>query len=329
MLHRLAFACTWVSVLGASASLCAQADRAAPRGLVTAILLEAPKTGRARIECSARGVERVDAASGALVARFDLPTRCFTGVAHSAGFLFAGGEAGKRGVVHAVDAKGRCITSLEVADDVVVALARHRDLLAVASADGSVVLVRCAEDLSALRVERRLPSHRGGASAVAFDATGRFFASGGRDGVVRLHDFARESLEGTATCREIASHTGAVLALAFAENGELYSSSADAALRVHDSEGRLLRSWLRIARDLRAMVVLADQVVLAGGDGRLHCIDRRGDGRNALAAPGGGRAEALCSLVLEPESGLAFAGTRDAVLRFRLSAVDERGEARR
>ncbi|HMQ23033.1 MAG TPA: hypothetical protein PKE00_11125, partial [Planctomycetota bacterium] len=151
--------------------------------------------------------------------------------------------------------------------------------------------------------------------------------------VVRLHDFARESLEGTATCREIASHTAAVLALAFAENGELYSSSADGALRVHDSEGRLLRSWLRIARDLRAMVVLADQVVLAGGDGRLHCVERYREGRRSFTATGSGRAEALCSLVLDVPSGLAFAGTRDAVLRFDLAAVvgdgGKGGEARR
>ncbi|MCB9880902.1 MAG: hypothetical protein H6832_09880 [Planctomycetes bacterium] len=310
----------------------AQIDAARER--VTCVLGE--PTGW--IECSAAGVFRVQPS----VARQDgdphreriaIDGRMFVGARRDGGYLFGGGLPGKRGRVVSVDRAGRTVASIDVARDVVLAIAVHENAFAIACADGSVH-VGAIDRSGEPRIVRELSTHRGGAYAVAFDASGSTLVSGGKDGLVRVYDaeeWARDERgdadSSQVRCLELDSHTSPVLQVAFvpARDGthtpEIASSSEDGAVRIHSKNGRLLRSWLGLARDVRGLAPWRGSLVIAAGDGRLAILDRASEQVRTLGEGG----PALLSLgIVRCVGGIdtALCATRAGVRRFVLDPSD-------
>ncbi|MCA8969626.1 MAG: hypothetical protein KDC95_07580 [Planctomycetes bacterium] len=310
-------------------SALAQVDAARTR--VTCVLAEP----HGWIECAAGGVFRVQPASDGPdgdphCERIAIDGRMFVGARRAAGYLFGGGLPGKRGRVVSVDRAGRTVASIDIARDVVLAIAVHATTFAIACADGSVH-VGSIDASGVPRIDRELAGHRGGAYAVAFDASGSTLVSGGKDGLVRVYDITglhvgdpSDTRSSRVRCLELDSHTSPVLQVSFlpaldgTRTTEIASSSQDGAVRVHSKTGRLLRSWLGLARDVRGLASWRGDLVLAAGDGRITVLDRDSEQVRTLGQPGA----ALLSLTIvvgADGTERALCASRAGVRRFVLA----------
>jgi WD40 repeat protein len=116
--------------------------------------------------------------------------------------------------------------------------------------------------------------HAGRVGTLAFSADGRFFASGGHDGMVKLWDF-----EGGRLLRSIVAHTAfpGVAAVAFTRDGAAILSGGSDTVKLWDAAtGRLVHSFGRIDDDLY-------QAIATSPDGRFFVTPGR------KMVPGGAR----------------------------------------
>ena len=78
------------------------------------------------------------------------------------------------------------------------------------------------------RLERSIQAHKGAATALAYSGDGRWLATAGQDGRVRLWDTTRPRQPRTLT-----GHTGEVRSLSFAPDGAtLASAGTDGTVRL-------------------------------------------------------------------------------------------------
>jgi len=107
------------------------------------------------------------------------------------------------------------------------------DALAVADLAGEVTLL----DPHGGAVTGRLPGHAGGVLALAWQPGGQVLATGGADGLVRLHDAA-----GAAPVAPVRLG-GWVGALAWSRDGARLAAAAGRSLVLLDAAGAVLRRW--------------------------------------------------------------------------------------
>lgn len=250
--------------------------------LIVAGCASAPRDGRALLgpvtafcdtelgllACSQAGVARVDVEPAALVCAPDLRVVALAWSSRTQTLFFAGGIPGESGVVVAWHA-GRETTRVELADDLIVALALDDELgtLHCGCDDGRVVEI----DAATLR-ERGTPRTHGG-PAHALARHGALLASAGHDGLVRV---------GTSDDREplvLRDHAAPVLALAWSfDGGVLASAARDGRVRCHDETGRLLASTSVLGTPITS---------LAAVHGTKHFVAGAADGRCWFVGPDG------------------------------------------
>lgn len=161
--------------------------------------------------------------------------------------LVCGGHPAKSGEVARLSRDGAVLAWARVADDLVydVAVTPDGATVAIACADGRVLLLE-PEQLSVDRVSQL---HSAPCRAVTFSPDGRTLASAGLDGHVLITD-----LGGDQPPRVLQDHTAGVECLAFSSDGALLASgSRDGKVRLHDPEGRLMRSYQRLGSPVTAI----------------------------------------------------------------------------
>ncbi len=160
--------------------------------------------------------------------------------------LAGGGEPGQRGVLWVQDRHLRFLHAQRVAGDVVTAVAVSGDgrLGAAGCADGTVLLWPLVDPLGA-RVA--VAPHAGACRGVAFAAGGDAVLSCGVDG--RL---LRTPLP-LAPPTEFLGHTAGIECLLLLPDGTVASGARDGRVRVHGSDGRLLRTWQRLGGAVLAL----------------------------------------------------------------------------
>ncbi|MBL8897554.1 MAG: hypothetical protein JNM84_08000 [Planctomycetes bacterium] len=164
------------------------------------------------------------------------PFRAFCASSTASGEIYlGGGTPAERGLLARFDAAGRLLAQVELAEDLIYAVAIDQEArhLVVACADGRVLLL----DPASLAVRRALARHGAAARRLAFAPQRALLASAGLDGQVLLLDLASE-----APPLAIGDHLSGVEALAFSPDGaRLASGARDGRIRIHALDGRSLR----------------------------------------------------------------------------------------
>jgi WD40 repeat protein len=156
--------------------------------------------------------------------------------------LLGGGEPGVSGVIGVCDLDGRGFRSLPVAKDLVYDVALHssQNLAAVACADGRILTLKFPSLGKDTLVERY--HHTAAARAVAFSTKGDHLASAGLDALVMLLP-----LDGRTKPIPLQDHSDKIDCLTFSPDSSLIASgSRDGKVRIHNLEGRLVRTYTGI-----------------------------------------------------------------------------------
>jgi WD40 repeat protein len=147
-------------------------------------------------------------------------------------------------------------------------------MLAVGLADGALTLVSVGEPERASPQQapppmpmRRVPAHNGAVLAVAWQKSGRSFASSGQDGAVLLWDAraltARPVLQGAQWSEQ----------LAFADNGKWLAAASGRTLSLFDEQGELQHRYAAQAGAIAALAwrPKSGEIAAAGNAGvRVH-----------------------------------------------------------
>lgn len=203
-------------------------------GPVTAIV----SAGGEVFSCSQAGV--VSESDGGNEVVFRAPFRVTSLAAMGSEFLLVGGgEPGEYGMVGLYDLRSKNFESIEVADDVIyaVAVAPSGRQAAAACADYRVLTFALPVlDESSIVVRHR---HTGAARAVRFSPDGKYLASAGLDGAVLL-----SKVEGGGEPMVLQDHSSKVDCLTFSpDSTHIASGGRDGKVRVHRVDGRLVRTY--------------------------------------------------------------------------------------
>lgn len=163
--------------------------------------------------------------------------------AETSHWFVAGGRPGERGVAMVFAADGRRLASVALGDDVAQACAVAGSQLAVAMANGDVLVLGWPDLQPTVRWR-----HARTAVAVAFSPDATWLASGGADGLVQVG-----ASSGDAPPLGL-DHGAPVTCLAWAADGQrLVAGTRDGKVRLHDRGGRLLRTWNRLGGEVVAV----------------------------------------------------------------------------
>lgn len=175
-----------------------------------------------------------------------LPFRVTSIAVNDDRLVVAGGDPGLSGMVGVMDLKTGKFRSLRVADDLVYNVAIHGGMAALGCADGRVLTI----DVRQLEKPSLKYRHTAAVRAVAFNQTGSHLASGGLDALVMLLP-----LQGGAKPIPMQDHTAKVDCLVFSPDGtQIASGARDGKVRIHNLEGRLVRTYLGIASESAEIV---------------------------------------------------------------------------
>lgn len=154
------------------------------------------------------------------------------------GLYVVGGEPGVAGTLLWVGETGMWLETLrdDLGEDLCYDIARsNAGVLAVGRGDGRVDLLN--GDGQELRVG--VHKHSGPVRAVAYSPDGKWLASAGRDGLLKL-----SAIENPANVVTLVDHTAGVESLAFSPDSRfLASGSRDAKVRLYGTDGVLVRTY--------------------------------------------------------------------------------------
>jgi WD40 repeat protein len=173
--------------------------------------------------------------------------------------MMGGGDPGLSGNIGIYDLNSREMRSIQVADDLVYDLAIHPEepLAAFACADNRVMTIRFPDmELGTLQERHR---HTAAARAVAFSSDGKHLASGGLDALVML------SLVGESKKPiQMQDHSDKVECLTFSPDSlSLASGARDGKVRIHNMEGRLIRTYSKLSGDSKYIAWGEDHHILS------------------------------------------------------------------
>ena len=157
--------------------------------------------------------------------------------------LLGGGDPGVSGMVGLYDLRGGNFHSVQVSDDLIYDVAVHpgKKMAGLACADNRVMTIALpslAED--SLQERYR---HTAVVRAVTFSPSGDYLASAGLDALVMLLPF-----DGLSKPIPIQDHSSKVDCLVFSPDATLLASGArDGKIRLHNLEGRLVRTYTGIS----------------------------------------------------------------------------------
>jgi WD40 repeat protein len=225
-------------------------------GPVTDIVVD----GETFYSCSGSGVFSGAGASLRFVARPKVRVTSLVRRDLDKAIYFAGGmpgEWGAFGKLDLTDVKDR--SAVKLGKDLVYDLAvdESGSFLVAACSDGKVLSVPTGPDAN----ERRLwHQHTAPARAVAISRNGKWLASGGLDGAVIV---SRTGRSGDAP-RQLLDHSAGVECLAWSPDSTLLASgSRDSKVRLHDAEGRLVRTYRGLGMEDEPVAGRVESRVLA------------------------------------------------------------------
>jgi cytochrome c len=169
-------------------------------------------------------------------------------------------------------------TALEVlrfhAGSVNAAVALADDRFATGGEDGRIALWRRGQSSPA----GLIGGHAGPIAALAVSPDGRLLASASWDETVRVTDLA------DGRQREFAGHQGNVNGVSFTPDGRsVVSAGYDATLRIWPLDGGATPVVARLATPLHGVGAFGEEILTAGGDGRIYAVDP--DGRVSREFP--------------------------------------------
>lgn len=184
---------------------------------------------------------------GANVKLLNRPTVRLTALAaggpeQAQGIYFAGGEPGQSGILGKLDLNGHepQVLRSDLGGDLVYDLTMSRNgRVAWARSDGKVESASPPLSTSKVTLAHR---HSGVGRAVAFSPDGKWLASVGLDGVVKISPGAGpvEGLE----VQSLEDHTAGIECLCFSPDSKrLVSGSRDSKVRLHTVSGKLVRTY--------------------------------------------------------------------------------------
>jgi WD40 repeat protein len=156
-----------------------------------------------------------------------------------------GGLPGASGIIGILDIASGELNTQTVSKDLIYAQAfsRSSETLAVACADGNVMLLNLPLDSSEKPVV--IHKHTAAARAVAFSPDGTLLVSGGLDGVL-----LSTRLDEDESPRVLQEHTAGIESLSFSSDGKHFASGArDSKVRLHSTDGRLIRTYAGIGME--------------------------------------------------------------------------------
>jgi WD40 repeat protein len=154
---------------------------------------------------------------------------------------------------------------------------------------------------------RTLAGHPAEVTAIDFDRSGRWIASGDRAGVFQVH-----GLEGRGVTRRVTRPDGAVVGIAFLRGAEVAAAWSSGRVEVFDAaDGRSLRMAYRVPR-IGAMIATGDGsgLVVGCGDGSILMLDAAQPGRVLLRA-GRGHDEGVTALAIGGGGAFLVSGGGD------------------
>jgi WD40 repeat protein len=311
-----------VSKAGALAAACVLASPSAATAAGPVAALAFSPDGSALAVAAGGGVELRSPRDGSVLRRipYDLARIMAVAFHPRAQVLAAGGGApGESGAVVLADWRtGAARARLDGAGDVItgVVYGAEGSLLAAASADGSVRVLRTGESGAQAEEAFRLAGHTGPVLAVAFSLDGKLLVTAGADRSVKVW-----SADGGTLLRSLNHHGGAVHALAFrpAPPGEAAGAAdAETAVCATGSDDRTVRVWQpasgRMVRIVRrhegAVLALAyardgESLYSAGAEGILRRIDAASDEVRGEWPAGG---DWIYALALSPDGKTLASG---------------------
>ena len=194
--------------------------------------------------------------------------------------------------------QGRSLRILRVHDGSVNAVLALPNQYVTAGEDGRIAFWPLGEGNGPSSIVR---AHEAPVAGLAVSRDGRWLASAGWDGKVRL-----QALAGDAAARVFEGHEGIVNAVAFLPDGRsLVSGGYDASVRIWRLEGAATQI-IRMPAPVSALVVLPDGMIVAGrADGQVVLI--AGDG--AVVASIAATETPVTSLAASPDGRSIAAGS--------------------
>ena len=244
-----------------------------------------------------------------------------------------GGTPGELGETVLIDARSlQARATVGGHEDLVMGLAVHGSLLAQASADGTVRVVRLNADAKAAEPALRLVGHSGPVLAVAFAPDGSYLVTASADRAVKVWS-ARDG----ALARSLNHHLEAVHALAFSPKPEASGAaggdgnvpaicatgSADRTLRLWQPEtGRMVRIVRKHEGAILALVWAPDgkSIYTAGAEGLLRKVAADSD---EITGSWKAHDDWIHAMAMSPDGRMLATG--DASGSVKLWTIDERG----
>ncbi len=203
--------------------------------------------------------------------------------------------------------KGKALASITAMGSPVSAMAWFDTTLAVATADGQILLVHS----KTMETRRTLLGHQGPISTLAFSSAGRFLLSGGSDKSVRIWDV----LSGTEI-RALRGHEDWVTAAIFSPDGlRAYSAGVDRLIKLWEIGST---DWQPRYGHTRAVQFVTTSpkgdLVASASDEAAIRIWQVATGNEIMTLPG--HADGVIALAFSPEGDQLLSTGRDA--RFKL-----------
>lgn len=152
--------------------------------------------------------------------------------------IIAGGTPGQSGDIGIYNLANKSFRSIKVSGDLIYDISVHPDqeTVALACADYNVITLPLPSlDPNQLKTFHK---HTAAVRSVAYSPDGKHIASAGLDGLILLSNLNKSN-----SPTQIHDHTGKIECLSFSPDSTLLASgSRDGKLRIHQSDGRLLRS---------------------------------------------------------------------------------------